>query len=266
MWGRSPRSRRASNTESGQARACTRPARILLLLSRRAPASLRCSSQPARYNIISSNSKAEGALQVQTLPKVTKKREIERERDAGLKWGERNARADSLGLRARRGTKRKTVVRRGGSGVGNNRGKRESVFKLDFFVVQRYAFPFVLTAAEVDAETDPFAFPPLPLPAPALVRGFLDVLASAEARGALSFITILAWISSNLEAFTFLGQNRVTNLRSAQHIRVPCTTNRKARLTSIDVVAIAPDLRQLLAFGSAQPLSGGRSRPGSPSG
>lgn len=44
-------------------------------------------------------------------------------------------------------------------------------------------------------------------------RGFLFVVAvSDDARGAASFMTIFAWISSSLEALTFLGQNSVTNL------------------------------------------------------
>lgn len=51
---------------------------------------------------------------------------------------------------------------------------------------------------------------PFVLPA---TRGFLRTLESVDGtRGVDSFITILAWISSSLEAFTFLGQNSVTNL------------------------------------------------------
>lgn len=42
-----------------------------------------------------------------------------------------------------------------------------------------------------------------------LDRGFFDAPGSADA----SFITIFAWISSNLPAFTFFGQKRVTKLQ-----------------------------------------------------
>jgi hypothetical protein len=52
---------------------------------------------------------------------------------------------------------------------------------------------------------------PLALVLP-LGRGFFDALLSDCALGAASFITIFAWISSSLEALTFLGQNKVTKL------------------------------------------------------
>ena len=47
-----------------------------------------------------------------------------------------------------------------------------------------------------------------------LSRGFFAALTRSDepARGALSFMTILAWISSSLDAFTFFGQKSVTNL------------------------------------------------------
>jgi len=60
----------------------------------------------------------------------------------------------------------------------------------------------------LEADNDPLVF--------ALVvgRGFLlELAASDDGRGAASFITIFAWISSSFEALTFLGQNSVTNLR-----------------------------------------------------
>lgn len=52
--------------------------------------------------------------------------------------------------------------------------------------------------------------------APELSRGFFDTLGPSldDARGAPSFITILAWISSSFPAFTFFGQNSVTNLHA----------------------------------------------------
>jgi hypothetical protein len=46
----------------------------------------------------------------------------------------------------------------------------------------------------------------------ALARGFLATTASDDDLGAASFITILACISSNFDALTFLGQKSVTKL------------------------------------------------------
>lgn len=68
-------------------------------------------------------------------------------------------------------------------------------------VCHRWDFPLVL--AEDTA--------PLVLEAE-LILGFFVILLSDCARGAASFITIFAWISSSLEALTFLGQKRVTKL------------------------------------------------------
>lgn len=53
----------------------------------------------------------------------------------------------------------------------------------------------------------------------AMMRGFL-LLSLVDAypvdvRGPDSFMTILAWISSSLVAFTFFGQKRVTNLQKS---------------------------------------------------
>jgi hypothetical protein len=45
-----------------------------------------------------------------------------------------------------------------------------------------------------------------------LARGFLGTFGSLVVRPVPSFMTIFAWISSNFAAFTFLGQNNVTNL------------------------------------------------------
>lgn len=58
---------------------------------------------------------------------------------------------------------------------------------------------------------EPFVFE-LPL-----TRGFFRELLSDCALGAASFMTILAWISSSLEALTFLGQKSVTNLSFFEH-------------------------------------------------
>lgn len=85
-----------------------------------------------------------------------------------------------------------------------SRGKREEQ-------CHRY-FPFACEEL-VDAEGREGA--PLRLVAPVLLsRGFFaaDVASVDDARGAPSFMTIFAWISSNLPALTFLGQNNVTNL------------------------------------------------------
>lgn len=72
-------------------------------------------------------------------------------------------------------------------------------------------FPFVCDEV-VDADGREGA--PLRLAAPVLSRGFFaaDVASLDDARGALSFMTIFAWISSSFPALTFFGQNRVTNL------------------------------------------------------
>lgn len=60
----------------------------------------------------------------------------------------------------------------------------------------------------LEVDSDPFVFPLV------VGRGFLlELAASDEGRGAASFITIFAWISSSFEALTFLGQNNVTNLQ-----------------------------------------------------
>ena len=60
----------------------------------------------------------------------------------------------------------------------------------------------------LEADNDPLVFPLV------VGRGFLlELAASDDGRGAASFITIFAWISSSLVALTFLGQNSVTNLR-----------------------------------------------------
>jgi hypothetical protein len=71
------------------------------------------------------------------------------------------------------------------------------------FPYYRYDFPFVL-----EDELDPFVFRLV-----VIVRGFCKALGSAPGLGAASFMTILACISSSLEALTFLGQKRVTNLQ-----------------------------------------------------
>lgn len=60
----------------------------------------------------------------------------------------------------------------------------------------------------LEVGNDPLVFPLV------VGRGFLlELAASDDGRGAASFITIFAWISSSFEALTFLGQNNVTNLR-----------------------------------------------------
>ena len=65
----------------------------------------------------------------------------------------------------------------------------------------RWGLPLVLTEGDGVA--------PLPVALPfELNRGFFGMLASPA-----SLITIFAWISSSLAAFTFFGQNSVTNLR-----------------------------------------------------
>lgn len=80
-------------------------------------------------------------------------------------------------------------------------------------------FPFVCEEV-VDADGREGA--PLRLAAPVLSRGFFaaEVASLDDARGALSFMTIFAWISSSFPALTFFGQNRVTNLERLrqQHV------------------------------------------------
>ena len=63
---------------------------------------------------------------------------------------------------------------------------------------------------------DGTAGPPARLDAPALSLGFFaaEVPSLEEALGAPSFMTIFAWISSSFPALTFLGQNKVTKLKS----------------------------------------------------
>ena len=59
----------------------------------------------------------------------------------------------------------------------------------------------------LEADNDPLVFPFV------VGRGFLLELPTSDGgRGAASFITILAWISSSFVALTFLGQNNVTKL------------------------------------------------------
>jgi hypothetical protein len=72
-------------------------------------------------------------------------------------------------------------------------------------------------------------------------------------------MTILAWISSNLEAFTFLGQNNVTNLgefvlREIVHVL-------KYKRTSKDVAAICLYPHQGHASRLRHRLCDGRLRP-----
>lgn len=74
-------------------------------------------------------------------------------------------------------------------------------------VGHRNGLPLVFTDV-LEADNDPLVFPLV------VGRGFLlELAASDDGRGAASFITIFAWISSSFEALTFLGQNNVTNLR-----------------------------------------------------
>jgi len=70
----------------------------------------------------------------------------------------------------------------------------------------RYDLPLVLTD-ELGTEDEPLI---LAVP---LGRGFLLVLFSICSLGAASFITIFAWISSNLLALTFFGQKSVTKVQ-----------------------------------------------------
>jgi hypothetical protein len=81
--------------------------------------------------------------------------------------------------------------------------KRKEIIK---FGNHRYDLPLVLTDDELCREDEPLT---LALP---LGRGFFPALFSTCGFGAASFITIFAWISSSLLAFTFFGQKRVTNL------------------------------------------------------
>ena len=109
---------------------------------------------------------------------------------------------------------------------------------------------------------------PLPGPAPppgALSRGFFVALTVTSVDPALgpfelSFITIFACISSSFAAFTFFGQNSVTNLQrrtlsgmaGEQYVEL---------LTSTDVYAIYRGLRQRLASGKARVLFACRWQP-----
>lgn len=72
---------------------------------------------------------------------------------------------------------------------------------------------------------------------PVLTRGFFCVAVASldDARGAASFITIFACISSSFEALTFFGQNSVTNLEA--HLS-RCSRTNAAKLTSRGAVAI----------------------------
>ena len=74
----------------------------------------------------------------------------------------------------------------------------------------RHNLPFVFMDV-LEVGSDPLVFPLV------VGRGFLLELATSDGgRGAASFITIFAWISSSFEALTFLGQNSVTKLRKSQ--------------------------------------------------
>jgi len=77
----------------------------------------------------------------------------------------------------------------------------------------RYNLPFDFMDV-LEADSDPLVFPLV------VGRGFLlELAASDDGRGAASFITIFAWISSSLVALTFLGQNSVTNVqRCRRHL------------------------------------------------
>ena len=82
-----------------------------------------------------------------------------------------------------------------------------------------YALPFVVFDA---TWLCPFIFPPL-VPGP-LSRGFLLAeeewpFAGADALSDLT--TIFACISSSFEAFTFFGQNSVTNLNTRRQTQHP---------------------------------------------
>jgi hypothetical protein len=94
--------------------------------------------------------------------------------------------------------------------VAVKRGKMQRVRKereSKVIYVARGIFPLVLTNDGLGVESGPFVFPLM------FGRGFFEEPGSDDpVRGALSFITILAWISSNLVALTFLGQKRVTKL------------------------------------------------------
>ena len=67
--------------------------------------------------------------------------------------------------------------------------------------------PFILVPADAMGSV-PFVFALTP------PRSFLEAFVSDDTLGAASFMTILAWISSNFDALTFLGQKRVTNLKN----------------------------------------------------
>ena len=86
--------------------------------------------------------------------------------------------------------------------------KKDRNLKKKITWCHRKDFPFVLTEVDPDVDDDPFVL--------LLSFGFFNALLSDGCtRGVDSFITIFAWISSSLEAFTFFGQNRVTNLSSS---------------------------------------------------
>ena len=109
--------------------------------------------------------------------------------------------------------------------------------------------PLVLT------EGDGVAPLPLGLPFVELNRGFFGTLVSPA-----SLITIFAWISSSLAAFTFFGQNNVTNLR--QHKSKCGAGKESARLrTSRGAFAIYPGLPLQPAWCQERPLCGAQSQP-----
>jgi len=108
-------------------------------------------------------------------------------------------------------------------------------------VCHRYDFPFVFADDDEPVGT-PFILPLV------LVRGFFTTFASLA-----SFMTIFACISSSFPAFTFFGQNRVTNLGHVHYVQHPRKLRTKYdRLTSIDVVAIYFDPLQRPAWFPAQ--------------
>ena len=100
--------------------------------------------------------------------------------------------------------------------------------------IEGHRYDLLFDLVDDEAGTDPLVF----TRAPALSRGFFRFESPA------SFMTILAWISSSLLAFTFFGQKRVTNLAKENDENTKC--NLRNQHTSTNVVAIYPDpLHQL---------------------